>query len=164
MKTGGIIVEGAEQVGKSTFCEKLSKRLGLGLVHMHKDYGFVNGKFDYFKSYFHDIDRQSLPLVFDRHYVSELAYGKMFDRKNIDAKIKTSIETRLRDLGYIVVLLMPQNKQWIEREEMITHEQNNVVTQYYDDVYKGLRVTKIKVNAFDVMSLDRVIELYWRMP
>ena len=67
MKTGGIIVEGAEQVGKSTFCEKLSKQLDLDLIHMHKEYGFVDGKFDYFNSYFHDIDKTSKPLIFDRH-------------------------------------------------------------------------------------------------
>lgn len=164
MKTGGIIVEGAEQVGKSTFCDKLSKMLNLDLVHMHKNYGFVEGKFDYYKSYFHDVDKQDKPIVFDRHYVSELAYGRLFERKNIDVKIKDQIETKLRGLGYIVVLLTAPSKQWLDREEMITREQNELVSQYFDDAYQELRVTKIKVNAFDAASLNKVTELYWRMP
>jgi len=164
MKRGGIIVEGAEQVGKSTFCQKLREWLDLDLVHMHKDYGFVEGKFDYFKSYFHDIDKQDEPIVFDRHYVSELAYGRLFDRDNIDDKIKAQIETKLRDLGYIIVLLVPRAGAWLDREEMITSEQNELVSQYFDEAYEDLRVTKIKVNAFDDASFNKVIELYWRMP
>ena len=78
MKTGGIIVEGAEQQGKSTFCDKLSKRLGVEIIHMHRGYGFVDGKFDYLTGYFYDIDRRPGPFIYDRSYVSELAYGKVF--------------------------------------------------------------------------------------
>ena len=164
MKRGGIIVEGAEQVGKSTFCEKLSDHLDLRLVHMHKNYGFIDGKFDYFKSYFHDVDKQDEPIIFDRHYVSELAYGRLFDRGNIDEKIKAQIEAKLRDLGYIVVLLTPRDCAWLDREEMITSEQNELVSQYFDEAYENLHVTKVKVNAFDDASLSKVVELYRRMP
>ena len=163
-KTGGIIVEGAEQVGKSTFCRKLVDRLGIPLVHMHKDYGFINGKFDYFKSYFVDIDVANEPIIFDRFYVSELAYGKLFERGNITQNIQDKIEAKLRDLGYVVVLLTPHDYAWLDRDEMITSEQNQLVTKYFDEAYDDLHVPKMKANAFDPSSIERVIEMYGRMP
>lgn len=163
-KTGGIIVEGAEQVGKSTFCRKLADHLGIPLVHMHKEYGFIDGKFDYFKSYFFDINATDEPMIFDRFYVSELAYGELFNRGNITSTIQDKIEARLRDLGYLVILLTPPDRKWVDREEMITSEQNKLVAKYFDKAFEGLSVTKMKLNAFEPESVDRAIEMYRRMP
>ena len=163
-KTGGIIVEGAEQVGKSTFCERLSSALHLPLVHMHKEYGFIDGRFDYFHSYFVDIEKTSTPLVFDRFYISELVYGSFFNRSNITPQIHAKIEKRLRDLGYLVVLLTHEKNAWIDREEMITCEQNEQIAQSFNDTFETLRVPKMKINARDSSALGDVIDMYRRLP
>jgi hypothetical protein len=147
-KTGGIIVEGAEQQGKTTFCDKLSKRLGIEVVHMHKGYGFVDGKFDYESGYFYDIDRRPGPFIYDRSYVSELAYGRVFDRKNITPKILRSIENRFTELGYFLVLL-ELNRPWIDRDETVTREQNELVKQAYREVFPGLKIDKFLINPTD---------------
>jgi len=148
MKTGGIIVEGAEQQGKSTFCEKLSKRLGVEIIHMHKGYGFVDGKFDYLTGYFYDIDRRPGPFIYDRSYVSELAYGRVFDRKNIAPTILRGIESRFQDLGYFLVML-ELNKPWIDREETVTREQNEKVKEAYRQIFPELKIDKFLINPTD---------------
>lgn len=148
MKTGGIIVEGAEQQGKSTFCDKLAKRLGVEIIHMHKGYGFVDGKFDYLTGYFYDIDRRPGPFIYDRSYVSELAYGKVFQRNNITPDILQGIETRFHDLGYFLVLL-ELNLPWIDRDEMVTREQNEKVKAAYREVFPQLKIDKFLINPTD---------------
>jgi len=148
MKTGGIIVEGAEQQGKSTFCDKLSKRLGVEIIHMHKGYGFVDGKFDYLTGYFYDIDRRPGPFIYDRSYVSELAYGKVFQRNNITPEILQGIESRFQDLGYFLVLL-ELNLPWIDRAETVTQEQNEKVKKAYREVFPQLKIDKFLINPSD---------------
>jgi hypothetical protein len=148
IKTGGIIVEGAEQQGKSTFCEKLSKRLGIEVIHMHKGYGFVEGKFDYLTGYFYDIDRRPGPFIYDRSYVSELAYGKVFNRNNITPEILQGIEDRFRELDYLLILL-ELNRPWIEREETVTKEQNEKVKEAYRQIFPALKIDKFLINPTD---------------
>jgi hypothetical protein len=148
MKTGGIIVEGAEQQGKSTFCDKLSKRLDVEIIHMHKGYGFVDGKFDYLTGYFYDIDRRPGPFIYDRSYVSELAYGNVFQRNNITPEILRGIESRFQDLGYFLVLL-ELNLPWIDRAETVTKEQNEKVKIAYREVFPRLKIDKFMINPTD---------------
>ena len=148
MKTGGIIVEGAEQQGKSTFCDKLFRRLGVEIIHMHKGYGFVDGKFDYLTGYFYDIDRRPGPFIYDRSYVSELAYGRVFQRRNIMPEILQGIESRFQDLGYFLVLL-ELNLPWIDRAETVTQEQNEKVKTAYREVFPQLKIDKFLINPTD---------------
>lgn len=154
MKTGGIIIEGAEQQGKSTFCSKLTKRLGLEVVH----FGPAAPDFDYFSGYFVDIDSRPGPFLFDRSYVSELAYGRVFGRKNITPEIQSRIEAKLQDLGYFVVLL-ELNRPWIDREETVTREQNELVKQAYRKVYPTLSVDKFLLQPTDE-AVEFVVEQY----
>ena len=148
MNEGGIIIEGAEQQGKSTFCDKLIKRLGIEAVHMHKNYGFVNGKFDYSTGYFYDIDRRSGPFIYDRSYVSELVYGKLFQRNNITPEIQANIEKRFIKLGYFLVVL-ELNQPWIIREETVTKEQNEKIKMIYREIYPTLTIDKFLINPTD---------------
>lgn len=159
MKTGGIIVEGAEQQGKSTFCNKLSKRLGIEIIHMHKGYGFVDGKFDYSTGYFYDIDRRGRePFIYDRSYVSELAYGKLFKRNNITPEILCEIETRFRNLGYFVALL-ELNIPWIDRDETVTREQNENVKAAYREIFPTLKIDKFVINPSDE-AVEFIVKQY----
>lgn len=148
MKTGGIIVEGAEQQGKTTFCKKLSRRLGIEVVHMHKGYGFINGKFDYSTGYFYDIDRRPGPFIYDRSYVSELAYGKVFNRNNITSDILAKVESRFKELDYFLVLL-ELNRPWIDRDETVTKEQNEKVKEAYREVFPKLSIDRFLINPTD---------------
>ena len=157
-KTGGIIVEGAEQQGKSTFCERLNKALGLEVIHMHKGYGFVDGRFDYFSGYFYDIDRRPGPFIYDRSYISELVYGRLFNRNNITPEIQARIEHRFKELGYFAVVL-ELNRPWIEREETVTREQNERVKELYLEVYPTLLIDKFVIKP-DEEGLEFVVNQF----
>ncbi len=158
MKTGGIIVEGAEQQGKSTFCQKLTDALGVEVVHMHKGYGFVDGRFDYVSGYFYDIDRRPGPFIYDRSYISELVYGRLFNRNNITVEIQDKIERRFNDLGYFAIVL-ELNRPWIERDETVTREQNEKVKELYREVFPTLKIDKFVIKPDDA-ALEFVIEQF----
>ena len=64
---GGIIIEGAEQQGKSTFCKKLVDRLGLEVVH----FGPPTKDFDFFGGYFKDIEERGSKHLPTHHDGSE---------------------------------------------------------------------------------------------
>ena len=159
-KIGGIIVEGAEQQGKSTFCSALSSSLGIDIVHMHKGYGFVGGKFDYLTGYFYDIDSRPGPFIYDRSYVSELAYGKVFGRKNITPDIQAGIESRFKEMDYFLVLL-ELNRPWISREETVSREQNEKVKEAYREIFPTLNIDKFVVNPTEG-AIDFIIQEYRR--
>ena len=154
MKTGGIIVEGAEQQGKSTFCNKLSEALGLRTIHN----GYVRGKFDYFSGYFKDIDAGGGPFIYDRSYMSELVYGKYFGRKNIDSNLKKKIEGRFKDLNYFLVLL-ELDQPWIDREETVTREQNESIKSIYKETYDSIGIDKFLIKPSDD-ALQFILQQY----
>lgn len=154
MKTGGIIVEGAEQQGKTTFCKKLQERLGIEVIH----YGPASKDYDYFNGYFVDIDQRGGPFIFDRSYISELSYGKVFSRNNITAEIKNKIEKKFSDLGYFMILL-ELNRPWISREETVTKEQNEKVKLAYREIYSTLNIDKFVIKPNE-QNLEFVISEY----
>lgn len=155
----GIIIEGAEQTGKSTLCRQLATKLGFELVHMHKDYGYVDGVFDYYSGYFYDIDRRPGNYVYDRSYVSELVYGSLFKRDNIDAQLQGKIERRFAELGYVFVLCH-WDGDWIDREETVTQEQNRVVAATYDRVFETVSLPKLRLcPRRETDAIDRVVGL-----
>lgn len=154
MKTGGIIVEGAEQQGKTTFCKKLQERLGIEVIH----YGPASKDYDYFNGYFVDIDQRGGPFIFDRSYISELSYGKVFSRNNITLEIKNKIERKFSDLGYFMILL-ELNRPWISREETVTKEQNEKVKLAYREVYSDLNIDKFVIKPNE-QALEFVISEY----
>lgn len=157
MKTGGIIVEGAEQQGKSTFCKALADRIGLEIIH----YGPASKDYDYFSGYFVDIDERGGPFIFDRSFVSELAYGKIFNRKNITPDILQRIEAKFAKLGYFVVLL-ELNNPWIDREETVTFEQNEQVKGSYRYVYDNVLGLDRFLLKPGPEALDTVVAEYLR--
>jgi thymidylate kinase len=148
---GGIIIEGAEQQGKSTFCKKLVDRLGLEVVH----FGPPTKDFDFFGGYFKDIEERGGPFIFDRSYVSELAYGKVFSRNRINIELQERIENRFKDLGYFLVLL-ELNLPWVDRFETVTKEQNEKVKLAYRDVFATLKIDKFTITPND-SSLEMVV-------
>lgn len=164
----GIIVEGTEQTGKTTLANKLAARLGIEYSHMHRGSGFVNGVFDYYHGYFRDAVRtneagEALAYVLDRNYASELAYGRLFGRNNIDDRLRRKIEKRFNELGYVFVLCH-WDGAWIDRDETVTSEQSKLVAAHYDEVFEGVTLPKLRVcPRRDPDALDRIVGLYERV-
>lgn len=154
MKSGGIIIEGAEQQGKSTFCKKLVDTLGIEVIH----FGPPSKDFDFFHGYFKDIDERGGPFIFDRSFLSELAYGKVFSRNRINFQLQEKIENKFKDLGYFVVLL-ELNLPWVDRFETVTEEQNERVKLAYRDVFSTLRLDKFLITPNEE-SFEMIVSEY----
>ena len=152
----GVIIEGAEQSGKSTLCARIAKETGLKIIHMHKRYGFVDGKFDYFASYFYDVDRSSTGYVFDRSYLSEVAYGEYFQRGNITPEIRRKIENKFRGLGYLLVLCQ-RNAEWLDRDETVTHAQNEAIKLLFEQAFDRAHMFKVRLNPENNDEVDNLL-------
>lgn len=161
-KTGGIIIEGGEQQFKTSFCLELSKRLNLPIVHYTRNYGSNNeGEFDYANGYFIDIDRYKTGIIFDRNYVSELVYGKYFNRNNITNDIKNKIESEFNKLNYFLVLLQREQFNWINRDEYISEKQNYKIIELYNEVFNLLKIEKYKIDPSNFASSIELVALIW---
>ena len=156
----GIIVEGAEQQGKSTICRLLNERLNIPIIHMNKNYGFIDGKFDYVESYFVSINGTN-QIIFDRHYLSEIVYGKYFNRNNITETMRKEIELRLNNSGYMIVLLSRPGYEWIDRDEMVDKQQNDRIIELYNEEIVKCETEYLIINTLHPSKSIDLIESYY---
>ena len=157
MFLGGIIVDGAEQQGKSTLCEKLGKMLNYPVYH----FGPPPDGFDFFDDYFKPLENASKPTIFDRSYTSELVYGTYFDRCHIDLDRQFEIESRLLELGFIFVL-SELSIPWINREETVNRKQNREIKKMYRKMYNTVTIPKLIVTP-DQKGIKQIIDLHTKI-
>jgi thymidylate kinase len=158
---GGIIVEGADQSGKSTFCEKLQELTNMPIIH----FGIPKPGTDLDTEYIKDIPQNDYnPIIFDRSYLSELVYGDLFRKgAGISFAGKRKIEEFLRSCNYIMVLCRRKNYQWKDRpEEDYTEEDNLRVIRKYDDMFEFVGIPKIIVDPFDSDAASQVLDFWIR--
>lgn len=149
----GIILDGAEQQGKSTLAAKLSKLLGYPIRHFDKP----PKNFDFWEDYFIEAE-SNCPWLLDRCFTSELVYGKYFNRNRISDEHKARLEKRFTSLNYMFVLC-ELNNDWIDRDETVTKEQNIEIKKLYRDMYNNLNMPKIIVRP-DENGIKQILKLH----
>lgn len=159
-KIGGIIIEGADQQGKTTLIKKLASALGkkfdVKVVHLTAPVGQIDFEHEYTRHL--SMYDESVPIIFDRHYMSELVYGSVFRGKpGITEDMKDRIEELFRDRNYLLVMLERKDYKWEERSEMYTQADNLKVMEKYNEVYDSFNVDKMKIDAFRPDAVDRII-------
>jgi len=155
---GGIIVEGADQMGKTTFCDKLSKELNMGVIHYSPPKPGVN----FYQEYTKHVIGTSRPILFDRNYMSEMVYGPLFrGASGVTPDIKKQIESVYNDRNYCLILLNRKNYKWENRPEMYTEEQNQNVIHSFLSVFNTINMTKLLIDAFDADAIDRAVN-FWK--
>ena len=155
----GIIIEGAENTGKTTLCTKLMNLSRVPYLHMSKNYGFKKGQFDYVNGYLDKVKEQNKGYIFDRCYVSELAYGKLRGTENITKDMQEQIESFLRERRYFVVLLDTDRIPWDKnRQHSITYEDNIRIKELFREVFETLNIDKMILDPINNDSLNRVYE------
>ena len=157
MFLGGIIIDGAEQQGKSTLCKKLASILNYPVVHFPPP----PDDFDFFDDYFKAINECKSPIIFDRSYTSELVYGSYFDRCHIDIDRQFDIESKFLGLGYMFVL-SELNIPWIDREETVNKQQNKEIKKLYREVYNTISLPKIVVTP-DHRGVKQILDLHTKI-
>ena len=156
---GGIIVEGADQMGKSTFCEKLSKKLKMQVIHYDPPKPGIN----FFNEYTRHLAYTNKPIIFDRNYMSELVYGPLFrGASGVTPEIKRRIENVYDINDYCLILLNRKNFVWEDREEMYTEDQMKYVRESFIKVYDTLSITKTIIDAWDDDAIERAIKFWER--
>ena len=111
MNRGGIIIEGPDQFGKSTLCEKLHDKLNLQVIH-YKPPKAGTDQFEYYTKFL----RNTGPYIFDRNYISELVYGPLFRSVSaINKELQTIIEREFKKQNYFVVHTSTQSSYLLVR-------------------------------------------------
>jgi thymidylate kinase len=133
-----IIVEGADQQGKSEVCKMLKYMLGWNVEHFSLP---IPVDFDFHGDYL-------LPPKFisDRSYLSELAYCHFRDGKSRVIE-KDILEHRMNTRGTLLILCdRGDSYKYDDRDECFSEDQILKVREIYKGLYDGVRMTKLKIN------------------
>ncbi len=155
---GGLVLDGADQQGKSTLAEKIQEKVNMPILHFSIPDENTNFETEYIK----DIAKHNeQPIIFDRSYVSEMVYGDIFrGGSKVTPEIKKYVETILNGHNYIFVLCKRKNYQWKDRDEDYTKDDNVKVMEKYDEVYDSINLPKIIVDPFDNDADQQVVD-FW---
>lgn len=159
-KLGGIILEGADQSGKSYVAQLLCDRLGFTYHHFTAPEGTPDFRLEYIQP----ILQNDQPYVFDRSYVSEMVYGAVHrGGSGITPEIKEYIEEFLNARHYILVYMEREpGRDWVEREEMYSKKSNKDVIDEYERIYPTIGIPKMRANSYDPDVIDKIVEFYKR--
>lgn len=121
-----IILEGCDGSGKSTLSEFLASKYACDIIHMTR---WSDKSFDTY------VKKLSLNdnIIFDRCFISEYVYSKIFNRKTeiTDEKIELLLDLSTY-LNYNIYILTCNNDQLIKRLK----ERNNETDIIIDNVIK----------------------------
>jgi len=155
----GIVIEGAENTGKTTLCTKLMSKIRIPYLHMSRESGFKKGKFDYVNGYLDKVKEHNKGCIFDRYYVSELVYGRVRGIENITKDMQEQIESFLRERRYFVVLLDTERIPWDgKRLHSISYEVNICIKELFREVFETLNIDKMILDPVNNDSLNKVYE------
>lgn len=149
MKIKKIIIEGADQQGKSSLCAFLKKQLGWRVKHYpppSRTFNFVDGYF---------LDDNSIS---DRNFMSELVYSRL--RPNIGCRI-TNLNAILEHHKDTLLILCDRGNMFLfdERDEQYTEAQIREARDLYRYEYEKLDMQKMVYNPHSNESNKRIIEL-----
>lgn len=162
---GGIIVEGADQMGKSTFVEKLKKEISK----------YANVKVKHFrknetdsceiKYYTDDIFNNDGPYIFDRNFISELVYGKIFrGSSKINELMKKKIEAIFESNNYFAVIITRLGYEWEDRKEEYDEKGNKEVIREFKKMPDKLNMPLIHIideNPSSDENVRKVVD-FWK--
>lgn len=131
-----IIVEGADQQGKTQICLTLSEITGWPIVH----YGPPSQDFD-----FHDDYITPFFTISDRNFISEMCYSKL--KGNVSRVVRP--EDLLEELAPSTLFILADREDdyvFHDRDELYSKDQILKVREIYRDFWEIFPARKIKIN------------------
>lgn len=132
-----IIIEGADQQGKTTLCNQLAKQLEWDVIHYRKP----DESFNFTSGY-------KLPIytISDRNFLSEIVYSKITDRPS-----RASMELQSNVHRHDETLLIMLDREDDFKFDSNRHEDYNLnqiikARLVYRDEFKKLNMEKMKLN------------------
>lgn len=130
-----IIIEGADQQGKTTLCNLLQEKLGWNVLHFGKPFE----GFDFVKDYLLPKD-----TISDRNFLSEVVYSK------VQGRISRAQPTLLCNLMQdTLLILLDREDDFVfdgERSEAYSQEDIEKAIRFYRDEFKELKMEKMRLN------------------
>ena len=151
MKYKAIIVEGADQQGKSTLCAALSQKLGWSIQH----FGNPDDDFDFKDDY---LLRPG--TISDRNFISEMVYSKV---KGEPSRIKDLqyLISKFKDDVLIVYVDRFDRFEFENRSEQYTEAQILEAREHYRDIllrgFIGINTFLFKPSANDYRIFDALL-------
>jgi thymidylate kinase len=120
-KYSRIMVEGVDRVGKSTFIGRLKKVVLLDSLHFTK-----NDPRNYL---FYSQTMLKENVIFDRHFISEYIYSKVFNRPTtLTVEQFDKLMQQAKDLDIKIIILHEDNK--VLEKRMFSEEDPQVVENF----------------------------------
>lgn len=147
----GIILDGADQSGKSTLAERLGKLIQTNYYH----YDPPKNVHDWVKEYtkFLKYETKDAKVLVDRCYLSEMVYGPIFrTHSGVDSVAKMEIENILQERKYIYVLCHREDfgeHNFDYRNELYDFEGIMKARDSFVNEFEKVNLPKIRVNPFD---------------
>lgn len=132
-----IIIEGADQQGKTTLCNKLQEALGWNVMH----FGKPHEGFDFVKDY-----RLPEHTISDRNFLSEVVYSRINSKKSRAAT--TFLCNMFKHDGTLLILL-DREKSFVfdgSREEAYDEAAIKLAIYYYREEFNKLNIEKMRLN------------------
>lgn len=151
-------MEGADQSGKSFIASKLCEVLGFKLHHFSSP---APGA-DFMLEYIQPILESDEPYIFDRSYVSEMAYGAVHrGGGGITPEIKKYVEEFFNNRHYVLVYMKRSpERPWLNRAEMYSASDNDKVIAEYDRIYPTIGIPKMTADSYDPDVIEKIMEFY----
>ena len=121
IKYNRLMIEGVDRVGKSTFIKRLKKVLPLDSLHFTK-----NDPRNYL---FYSQTMLKNNIIFDRHFISEYVYSKVFNRPTTLTSVQfNKLMQQAQDLNVKIIILHEENR--ILEKRMSSEEDLKVVENF----------------------------------
>ena len=160
-KIGGVIIDGADQMGKSTVAERLlglmSEVTKVKTIHYGRNKTTMS-EIDYYTQPLSD----DYPYIIDRNYVSEMVYGPIYRGGSmINDNDMREIERRFTFANYFVVLINRTGYEWEDRPEEYDKDGNDRVIEAYKDIYAKIGMDKMLISTSNPVDMVGDIVDYW---
>ena len=146
-----IIIEGADGTGKSTVSNYLKEKYNLEYIH-------VNGNDpNTFEWYMDLLEKNN--VIFDRHFIGEMIYPYIFDRKcNLSQEQFDILLKKTKELNYNIIIMTEKDNVILKRLHDRLNEDESVI-KTLKIVNKIFRVIARRIgaklyysNTMDVLS------------
>ncbi len=162
-----VIVEGVDLAGKTTFLEKLSKRMNEGCILKNALKPRAEGDTAKLKQQYEDLlamaEAQPEMLVFfDRFYPSQLVYSVLRGHDDMSDAWYSEFETTSFQTRSCLIMIYEDDGELTRRyrlrgDEHVSEEQMLTLSKRYDIFFENCTLPKVKLWSRDPEYIEKAI-------
>lgn len=123
-----VVIEGVDGAGKSTHAKEMSDHFQV--QHYHKP----TKTFGYFKNYMLNIEN-NIDTVFDRFFISEIVYSRVFKRKSLLSQEEISVLLRkCKERGVSFVFIVAKTREQLDKIKSRLKDEDKHFTSKIQDI------------------------------